>query len=86
MGPGGPDTRAVPARQAEAKVCPGCGQGFQCLGLQPGCWCAQASLSPGTLAALRAQYADCVCPACLAAGESRTRPLVNALPLQAKIE
>jgi hypothetical protein len=31
------------------------------------CWCAEVDVARGTLEALRERYADCLCPACLAA-------------------
>lgn len=84
MNSGGPDTRAIPATLAKAKVCPECGQSFMCSELQAGCWCAQKNICAETLAALRAQSADCVCPGCLTAAESRARLIADGRRSQAK--
>jgi hypothetical protein len=61
---------------AREKRCQKCGQAFDCGGLF-GCWCRSVKLDPAALAALREQYSDCLCPACLqqAAGPSGQPPL-----------
>jgi Cysteine-rich CWC len=46
------------------KQCAKCGQPFDCGGLL-GCWCWSVKLDRATLASLKAQYADCLCPDCL---------------------
>jgi len=51
------------------KKCAACGQQFSCGAPGPGCWCEDVHLSPAALAQLRARYADCLCPRCLAAVE-----------------
>ena len=48
------------------KSCAKCGQPFGCGGLL-GCWCRDVKLDEKTLADLRQQYADCLCPDCLKA-------------------
>ncbi|MGH9705912.1 MAG: cysteine-rich CWC family protein [Candidatus Acidiferrales bacterium] len=80
MSAGSPDTRADAATQAKVKVCAECGKTFTCSESQPGCWCAQENICAETLAALRARFVDCVCPACLSRAEARTRPLAKGLP------
>jgi hypothetical protein len=51
---------------AREKRCQKCGQAFDCGGLF-GCWCRDVKLDAAALAALRAQYSDCLCPSCLRA-------------------
>jgi hypothetical protein len=51
---------------AREKRCQHCGQAFDCGGLF-GCWCRDVKLDAAALAALRAQYSDCLCPSCLKA-------------------
>ncbi|TVR42948.1 MAG: hypothetical protein EA394_02390 [Bacteroidia bacterium] len=46
------------------KTCPACGTKFLCLHNQD-CWCMDYSLSAETLAFLRKNYDDCLCPPCL---------------------
>ena len=50
---------------AREKRCQQCGQTFDCGGLL-GCWCWRVKLDAPARAALREQYTDCLCPACLA--------------------
>ena len=50
---------------AREKRCQKCGQAFDCGGLF-GCWCWKVKLDAVSRAALREQYSDCLCPACLA--------------------
>jgi hypothetical protein len=52
------------------KHCSKCGAAFGCGGLL-GCWCRDVKLDEAALAALRASYADCLCPACLKAVAAR---------------
>jgi hypothetical protein len=49
---------------AKEKRCSKCGLSFDCGGLL-GCWCREVKLDAAKLAALRQQYADCLCRACL---------------------
>jgi Cysteine-rich CWC len=51
------------------KKCGACGELFACGAPGPDCWCEVVKLSPAALAQLRARYADCLCPRCLAAVE-----------------
>ncbi len=51
---------------AKEKRCSKCGEPFRCGGLV-GCWCRDVELDKGTLAALKEQYDDCLCPDCLRA-------------------
>jgi hypothetical protein len=55
---------------AREKRCQRCGQAFDCGGLL-GCWCWRVKLDAPTRAALREQYTDCLCPACLARAEGQ---------------
>jgi hypothetical protein len=48
------------------KICPVCGARFGCAAAQEVCWCAEVKLSSKATAELRAQFADCLCPRCLA--------------------
>jgi Cysteine-rich CWC len=46
--------------------CPRCGAGFHCGARDcPPCACTTLRLDAATLAALRAQFTDCLCLACL---------------------
>ena len=47
------------------KVCEACGKEFACFSPCGPCWCEDVKLSSETLAELRAQYSECLCPACL---------------------
>jgi hypothetical protein len=49
----------------KVKVCEACGTGFDCFTPRGPCWCEDVKLSSETLAELRAQYRECLCPACL---------------------
>jgi len=48
------------------KNCSKCGVTFGCKNEAPGCWCESLQLGTDTLAELRAQYDNCLCPLCLA--------------------
>lgn len=48
------------------KICEACGAQFLCHAPWGPCWCEKVELSTSALADLRARYADCLCPACLA--------------------
>jgi hypothetical protein len=57
------------------KTCGACGEAFDCCAGD--CWCDAVTLDAATRARLRAQYADCLCAACLrgfAAGASAPAP------------
>lgn len=55
------------------KTCPSCGGTFECTGT--GCWCGEVKLDEAAREALRARFADCVCPACLQrAAEAQPAP------------
>lgn len=47
------------------KQCSKCKAEFTCTAPVSGCWCEQYQLNADTLATLRTQYADCLCPLCL---------------------
>ncbi len=51
---------------AKDKQCSKCGETFGCGGIL-GCWCRDVKLDTAALAALKAQYNDCLCPTCLKA-------------------
>lgn len=51
------------------KVCEKCGVKFDCYSAGAGCWCEDITLEPQTLARLRGQHTDCLCPACLRAAQ-----------------
>jgi hypothetical protein len=61
---------------AKEKRCAKCGRPFDCGGLL-GCWCRDIKLDASKLAALRQQYTDCLCPACL---ESYAAPPNDSVP------
>lgn len=57
------------------KICEACGAQFLCHSPWGPCWCEKVELANSTLADLRARYADCLCPACLAkAAASQSAP------------
>lgn len=47
------------------KQCSKCGADFGCNATGTGCWCEQYSLSTQTLAELKNDYNNCLCPQCL---------------------
>jgi hypothetical protein len=62
------------------KQCSKCGKSFGCTSPTPGCWCEQYVLTGEALQQLRSEYADCLCPACLAQyGDAK--PATNETPL-----
>jgi cysteine-rich CWC protein len=61
---------------AREKRCSKCGLSFDCGGLL-GCWCREVTLDATKLAALRQQYADCLCRACL---EACAAPANDSVP------
>jgi hypothetical protein len=61
---------------ASVKRCSKCGLPFDCGGLL-GCWCRDIRLDPAALSALRQQFGDCLCRACL---ETYAAPAINPAP------
>jgi hypothetical protein len=47
------------------KTCSKCAAPFTCQNETRGCWCEDLTLSSETLALLRQQFDNCLCPACL---------------------
>lgn len=47
------------------KTCSKCKAPFTCKNEERGCWCEDLTLDPETLAALRQQFDNCLCPRCL---------------------
>ena len=47
------------------KTCSKCAAPFTCQNETRGCWCEDLTLAPETLALLRRQFDNCLCPACL---------------------
>jgi hypothetical protein len=62
----GPETHGSRCGPGQKK-CGACGELFSCGVPEPSCWCEGVNLSPAALEKLRARYADCLCPRCLAA-------------------
>lgn len=48
------------------KQCAKCNASFECTSDATGCWCQQYTLSQEALQHLKGNYADCLCPQCLA--------------------
>lgn len=48
------------------KTCSKCKAPFSCQNEMRGCWCEDLTLNAETLALLRQQFDNCLCPACLA--------------------
>jgi len=48
------------------KQCSKCNTSFECKNDATGCWCQQHTLSKETLQHLRDNFANCLCPECLA--------------------
>jgi len=63
------------------KNCSKCGTPFGCKAEGPGCWCESLQVAPETLAQLRGQYDNCLCPSCLQQFAVDATP-VQALPEQ----
>lgn len=61
------------------KQCSKCGVDFGCASPVRGCWCEQYSIPVETLAQLRTEFDNCLCPQCLAvyqsAGENAEMPI-----------
>jgi hypothetical protein len=55
------------SKAPQQKVCEKCGAKFDCHAPWGPCWCDDVKLKTETLATLRAQYNDCLCPTCLKA-------------------
>ncbi|WP_394701021.1 cysteine-rich CWC family protein [uncultured Acetobacteroides sp.] len=53
-------------KQPKQSICPKCGAEFTCSTATGSCWCMELKLSSETHNQLRAMYATCLCPACLA--------------------
>jgi hypothetical protein len=70
-----PSRNSVKSENAEnlpkQKVCEKCGAKFDCYSLGGPCWCEEIKLKLESLANLRAQFNDCLCPACLKATASQ---------------
>ena len=47
------------------KTCSKCGATFGCKNEAPGCWCESVCVDAPTLALLREQFDNCLCPVCL---------------------
>lgn len=47
------------------KTCSKCGNVFGCKNEAPGCWCESIYVDVTTLALLKEQFDNCLCPACL---------------------
>jgi hypothetical protein len=47
------------------KTCSKCGTVFGCKNEAPGCWCESVYVDATTLALLKKQFSNCLCPACL---------------------
>ena len=57
------------------KNCSKCGLAFNCQNETSGCWCEKVYLSKESLDALRRNYQNCLCPACLESFASDTGKL-----------
>jgi hypothetical protein len=69
--PNAPSAGETPAQKQ--KTCPACGAQFGCMAAAiESCWCAEVKLSGEATADLRARFADCLCPRCLALAAART--------------
>ena len=48
-------------------ICESCGASFGCYpAAEGGCWCGSVIIPEGRREDLKAKFADCICPACLA--------------------
>jgi hypothetical protein len=56
-----------PAPAPKQKICQACGTQFPCSSPSSPCWCDDVKVSRQTLAELRTQYDECLCPKCLTA-------------------
>jgi hypothetical protein len=59
--------QANAANTPKQKICEKCGAKFDCFSSSGPCWCEEVKLNPQSLANLRAQHNDCLCPNCLKA-------------------
>ena len=57
---------------AMQKNCSKCGSAFDCCNEIPGCWCENLQLDQQTLDALKNNFDNCLCPACLKTYEKLT--------------
>ncbi len=55
------------------KYCSKCKQPFGCSNDVRGCWCEGLTLSMETLKELKDNFDNCLCPACLAAFETKQK-------------
>lgn len=66
------------------KTCSKCSASFTCKNETRGCWCEDLTLGAETLALLRQQFDNCLCPACLATYTSEHKgsegELLNVTP------
>jgi hypothetical protein len=62
------------------KQCSKCGAEFGCANPVAGCWCEQFSVPAEQLAHLRSNFADCLCPGCLA-GYAADKPQNESIAL-----
>jgi hypothetical protein len=51
-------------------MCEACGEPFACELSLSGCWCRTIALTDAARAQIRAQFKNCLCPACLKAYEA----------------
>jgi len=66
MNGGEPETQLL-GMTPTLKNCAACGESCFCGAPVAGCWCEDVQVAVEVLVALRARYADCLCPRCLAA-------------------
>jgi hypothetical protein len=57
----------APPQPPKQKICQACGTQFPCASPSGPCWCEDVKVSTQTLAELRVQYDECLCPKCLTA-------------------
>lgn len=57
------------------KKCSKCSKEFDCCADARGCWCENYSLTTETLAQLRGDFANCLCPDCLSEYNAEETPL-----------
>jgi len=67
------------AHSPKQKICQACGTQFPCASPSSPCWCDDVKVSRQTLAELRTQYDECLCPKCLtaAASAAKSGPVVS---------
>jgi hypothetical protein len=47
-------------------TCEACGASFTCYPAPGACWCSTMDLAAGAIEEVKAKFADCLCPTCLA--------------------